>query len=96
MNILIRTNLFLFDGYKILDGYEDIDTECFFTIDSYSYTCGHPFKLKKVRGNMVRHISIFSYRIVNDWNSLPSSSSSSRKVQLQKSEDKRTALVSGM
>ena len=28
---------------------------------------------KKIRGNTVRHISIFTYRTVNDWNSLPSS-----------------------
>ena len=59
--------------YKILNGYQDIDTECFFTVDSDSYTRGQPLKLKKIRGNTVRHISIFSYRTVNDWNSLPSS-----------------------
>ena len=58
--------------YKILNGHEIIDTECFFTVDSDLYTCGHPFKLKKIRGNMVRHISICSYRTVNDWSSLPS------------------------
>ena len=42
--------------YKILNGYKNIDTECFFTIDSDSFTRGHSFKLKKIRGNMVRHI----------------------------------------
>ena len=56
--------------YEILNGYVDIDTECFFTVDSDSYTRGHPFKLKKIRGNTVRHISIFSCQTVDDWNSL--------------------------
>ena len=50
----------------ILDVYEDIDMECFFTVDSDLYTRGHPFKLKKIRGNTVRHISTYSYRILND------------------------------
>ena len=27
--------------YKILNRYEDIDTECFLTVDSDSYTRGH-------------------------------------------------------
>ena len=66
----LRTDMI--QAYKIFHGYDDIDTECFFTVDSDSYTRGHPLKLKKTRGNMVRHISIFSYRTVNDWNSLPS------------------------
>ena len=52
--------------YKILNGYEDIDTECFFTIDSDSYTLRTSFQNKKIRGNMVRHVSIFSYRAVDD------------------------------
>ena len=39
-----------------------------FHVDSDSYTRGHPFKLKNIGGNTVRHISIFSYRTVNDWN----------------------------
>ena len=48
--------------YKILKGYEDIDT-----IDSDPYTRGHPLKLKNIIGN----ISTFSYHTVNDWSSLP-------------------------
>ena len=32
---------------KTLSRYEYIDTECIFTVDSDSYTRGHPFKLKK-------------------------------------------------
>ena len=66
--------------YKIFNGYEDIDTECYFTVDTDSYTRGHPFKLKKIRGNTVRHIIIFSYRPVNDWNSHPSSAVLSNSV----------------
>ena len=59
--------------YKIFNGYEDVDIEGFFTVDSESYTCGHPFKLKKITVNTVRHISILSYHTVDDWNSHPSS-----------------------
>ena len=62
----------MIQAYKFFNGYEDIEMECFFTVDSDSYTSGHTFKLKKIRGNMVRHISTFSYCTVNDWNSLPS------------------------
>ena len=51
---------------KILNGYEDIDTECFFIVDLDSNTRGHPFKLKKIRGNTERRIAIFFYRTVND------------------------------
>ena len=47
--------------------------EFFFTVDSDLYTRGHPFKLKNIMGNTARHISIFSNRTVNNWNSRPSS-----------------------
>ena len=55
------------------------------TVDSDSYTRGHPIKLKKIKGNTVRHISTFSYRTVNDWNSLPSSVVLSNSVNCFKS-----------
>ena len=70
---------------KNLNGYEDIVTECFFTVDSDSYTRGHPFKLKKITGNTVRRISTFSYRTVDDWNSLPSCVVLSNSVNCHKS-----------
>ena len=60
-------------AYIILSGHEDIDMECFFNVYTDSYTRGYPFKLKKNRGNTVRHILIFSYRTVNGLNGLPSS-----------------------
>ena len=71
--------------HKIFNGYENIDTEGFFTVDSDSYIHGHPFKLKKVRGNTVRHISIFSHRTVNHCNSFPSSVELSNSVTCFKS-----------
>ena len=71
--------------YKILNGYEDIDTKGFFTVDSDKHTRGKPFKLKKIRGNTMKHISIFSYSTVNDWNSLPSSVMLSNTVNCFKS-----------
>ena len=51
---------------KVFNGYEDINMECFFTVDSDLYTRGHPLKLKDIRGNAVRHISILSYHTIND------------------------------
>ena len=56
-----------------------------FTVDSDSHTCGHPLKLKKIRDNTVRHISILSYRTADDWNSLPSSVVLSNSVNCFKS-----------
>ena len=53
--------------------------------DSDLHTRRHPNKLKKIRGNTVRHISIFSYCTVNDWNSLPSSVVQSNSVNCFKS-----------
>ena len=79
----LRTDMI--SAYKILSGHEDIDTKCFFTIDSDLYTHGHPIKSKKIRGNTVRNISIFSYHTVNDWNSLPSSVVLSNSVNCLKS-----------
>ena len=78
---LRRLRTYMIQVYKTLNLYEDIDTECFFTV--------HPlasFQIKKIRSNMVRHTSIFSYTLLI----------LSEKVQLQKSEDKCTALVAGM
>ena len=43
------------------------------------------FQIKKIRGNTVRHISIFSYRTANDWNSFPSSVVLSNSVYCSKS-----------
>ena len=71
--------------YIKLCGYEEIDTEGFFTVDSDSYTRRHSFKLKKNRDNTVRYISILYYRTVNDWNSLPSSVVLSNSVYCFKS-----------
>ena len=57
----------------------------FFTVDSDSYTHRHHFKLKKIRGNTVRHTSIFSDHTVNDWNSHLSSVVLSNSVNCFKS-----------
>ena len=38
-----RVRAVMIEAYKILHVYEDIDTECFFTIDSGLYTRGHSF-----------------------------------------------------
>ena len=43
----IRLRAGMIQVHNILNGYEYIDTECFYTVDSDSYTHEHPFKLKK-------------------------------------------------
>ena len=72
----------MIQAYKVFNGHENIDMECFFTVDSDSYSRGHPFKLKKIRGNTVRHISTFYYCTVN---CLPSSVVRSNSVNCFKS-----------
>ena len=41
---LRRLRTVMIQAYKILNRYEDIYLECFFYVDSDSYTCEHPFK----------------------------------------------------
>ena len=43
-----------------------------FTLVENSSTRGHPLKLKKQRPNTIRHANIFSNRVIDAWNSLPS------------------------
>ena len=38
----------MIEVYETVTGYEDIEMECFFTVDLHSYTCMQPFKLKQI------------------------------------------------
>ena len=57
--------------YKILMGKLDVRKEDFFEISNLT-TRGHKLKLRKQRVTKFTTMSVFSNRIVNDWNALPS------------------------
>ena len=56
--------------FKILNGYENIDSNIFFKIKESKITRGHNFKLVKKQSRLdVRKYS-FSQRTINVWNNL--------------------------
>ena len=76
--------------FKIINGIDDINCDFFFKFTDYDGTRNSYEKLYIQYARTQGKKCTFSRR------SAPVSSSSSRKVQLQKSEDKRIALVAGM
>ena len=57
--------------FKILNGYENIDSSLFFEIKESKITRGHNFTLVKKQSRLdVRKFS-FSQRTINVWNKLP-------------------------
>ncbi len=56
--------------FKILNGYENIDRNIFFTVKEERRTRGHEFTLAKKQCRLdIRNFS-FSQRTVNEWNRL--------------------------
>ena len=56
--------------FKILNGYENIDSNIFFEIEKSKITRGHNFTLVKKQSRLdVRKYS-FSQRTINEWNKL--------------------------
>ena len=72
----------LIEVFKILNNYYDIEPSTFFTINNSSITRGHQFKLFKVRSRLMIRQHFFTNRIVNLWNSLPSSIVTAPTVQV--------------
>ena len=65
----------LIQTFRILNGFENVDREEFFELDSnggYSLR-GHDLKLKVHRSKLQLRQSFFSQRVVNTWNRLPAS-----------------------
>lgn len=56
--------------YKILKGFDKVDTESMFKLDHESNTRGHHLKLKKRSVNLDIGKYTFANRVVNDWNTL--------------------------
>ena len=59
--------------FKILNRYYEIEPTVFFTINNSSTTRGHQFKLFTERSRLLIRQHFFTNRVVNLWNSLPSS-----------------------
>ena len=65
----------LIQTFRILKGFENVDREEFFELDSnggYSLR-GHDLKLKVHRSRLQLRHSFFSQRVINTWNRLPAS-----------------------
>ena len=56
--------------FKILNGYEDIDSSRFFTLSSTGL-CSHSLKLFKERSRLLLCKQTFTQRVVDSWNNLP-------------------------
>ena len=56
--------------FKILNGYEDIDSSRFFTLSSIELH-GHSLKLFKERSRLLLRKQTFTQRVVDSWNNLP-------------------------
>ena len=66
-----RRRGYMIHVYKILKGIDRIDPSRFFMVSDQAITRGHSLKLLKQRsGSSVRQ-SVFSQRVINDWNALP-------------------------
>ena len=75
--------------YKLMNGLVNSDPAAFFTSAPHEATRGHHQKLYKQRSNTVLRSNSFSQRVVESWNSLPtsvisSSSITSFKIRLDK------------
>ena len=57
--------------YKILKGIDRIDPGRFFMVSDQAITRGHSLKLLKQRCGSSLRQSVFSQRVINDWNALP-------------------------
>ena len=72
--------------FKILNGYENIDRNIFFTVKEERRTRGHGVALAKKQCRLdIRKFS-FSQRIVNEWNKLSADCVGARSVNMFKNK----------
>ena len=69
--------------YKIMNGIDKLDVNTFFKMSTDSRTRGHNFKILQNRTK--QRASVFSQRVINPWNSLPSECVNSDSVNKFKS-----------
>jgi len=61
----------LIETYKLLNGYYDVDWTKFFMLSPVQNTRGHHMKLYKKSSKLQLRSNFFTQRIINIWNSLP-------------------------
>ena len=66
--------------YKIINGLDRLETSTFFELQTTSTTRGHSQKFYKRKCRLDIRKYSFSYRIVNDWNSLPTTAIESKTL----------------
>ena len=66
--------------YKILNGIDRIDSAIFFELSAASVTRGHSQKIVKKHARLGSRQSVFSQRVVNDWNSLQAEAIDSQSI----------------
>ena len=80
-----RTRGDMIETYKILKGYDQINTKkSFFELDQKKSTRGHHLKLVKPRHKTHKRNQFFSARVVDLWNSLPEHIISSDNINIFK------------
>ena len=57
--------------FKIVNGYEDVDSNMFFKLKEGSRTRGHKVVLVKEHCRLDMRKYSFSQRVINNWNTLP-------------------------
>ena len=67
--------------YKIINGIDRIDSKIFFELSSGLAAPGHSQKLVKQHARFGIRLSVFSQRVVDDWNLLPAEIIESRAIQ---------------
>ena len=69
--LLYRTQRFdLIQIFKIINGFDNIDTDKFFTFNDNN-TRGHLFQLEKHHGRKSLRLNSFPTKCINKWNNLP-------------------------
>ena len=71
----------MIETFKILKGFEKINYEKYFTIDTNSILRGHEYKLKKDKFSTDIKGNFFFNRVVRHWNKLPSEVVASNTVE---------------
>ena len=71
--------------YKIMNGIDKLDVNTFFKMSTDSRTRGHNFKIVKQQNRTKQRASVFSQRVIDPWNSLPSECVNSDSVNKFKS-----------
>ena len=70
--------------FKILNGYEDIDSSRLFTLSSTGLR-GHSLKLFKERSRLLLRKQTFTQRVVDSWNNLPENVVNAQSINAFKS-----------